>query len=58
MLKAAFLLFTATILTAFDYVFLSIVGIPIPWSIIPVYYMVVFQIFWLRKLGLSFLNLG
>lgn len=57
MLKIVFLLLTETILTAFDFVLLSIAGITIPWSIIPVYYMVIWQILRLRKAGLTFLNL-
>lgn len=57
MLKIAFLLLTVIILTAFNFVLLSIAGITIPWSIIPVYYMVIWQIIRLRKAGFSFLNL-
>lgn len=57
MLKIAFLLLTVIILTTFNFVLLSIAGITIPWSIIPVYYMVIWQIIRLRRAGFSFLNL-
>jgi hypothetical protein len=57
LLDTVFVLLTAAILLIFDSLVLAVVGADFILGLVMVYYMVAWQVYWLRRAGLIFMYL-